>query len=268
MSTFLHPRIWRCPFSDFYDDEPLHAADHYTDRAFADIQSHGFDGVWLRGRLRQVMHTKTLPALNDSERDWRIDSLNTIIERGRQQGIGVWLYFNEPLAPFIDDPVWNIYPELKGEEWHHPHVAARSANSLCTSIPIVRQWFSEAVDTTFQALPGLAGVLLITASEWHTHCWSHLARRNLKNGVHENEQLQPRCPRCRKREPSEVVGELVKTWTDSARRCDPSPRVIVWNWSWSMWYPDPQVEVIDALPAEAELMADFERGSVRQWHGR
>ena len=170
MSTFLHPRIWRYPFSDFYDDEPLHAANHYTDRAFADIRSHGFDGVWLRGRLRQVMHTQTLPALNASKRDQRIDSLNTIIERGRQQGIGVWLYFNEPLAPFMDDPVWNVYPELKGEEWYHPLVDERSAVSLCTSIPIVRQWFSEAVDTTFQALPGLAGVLLITASEWHTHC--------------------------------------------------------------------------------------------------
>jgi hypothetical protein len=125
----------------------------------------------------------------------------------------------------------------------------------------------EALDDLLTSLPGLAGVILITASEYHTHCWSHIDRITLEDGYRDRKRI-PDCPRCREREPAQVVGELVTMWRDAAQRVTSSPRVIAWNWGWSAWYPEPQAPVIDALPQGVELMADWERGSIRPWRGR
>jgi hypothetical protein len=268
MKPFLQPRIWRHPDLDFTGDEPLQAADVYTDNALARIKSHGFDAVWLRGKLYNLMDSTILPTLNSDQRADRIASINTVIERAAKIGMGVYLFFNEPLAPLEDDPIWDEHPELKGQSFYHPVIADRSAVSLCTSIPLVMRFFDEAVNTTFDAIPGMAGVLLITASEYHTHCWAHQPRRHFEDGSEHSEKTAAQCPRCAEREPSEVVGELVTVWRDAVAKRDPKPRVICWNWSWSFWYPEPQAEVINALPDGVELMADFERGGKRAWHDR
>lgn len=267
-TTSFCPRIWRTPRSDFYGDEPLTAPQAYTDEVFAGIRGHGFDGVWLRGKLAKLARTDALPELIDAQRGQRLEGMRAIIERGRPHGVGVWLFFNEPLALPRDDPFWQKYPQLQGEPFSHPLVAERTTSSLCTSTPRVKQFMREAIADLFAALPGLAGIILITASEYHTHCWSHVSRTATMEDGYGGRPTSPSCPRCREREPAEVVGELVTMWRDAAARVSPSPRVLAWNWSWSMWYAEPQAEVIEALPAGVGLMADWERGSARPWRGK
>jgi hypothetical protein len=60
----------------------------------------------------------------------------------------------------------------------------------------------------------------------------------------------------------------VTIWSQAAQRQTHPPRVIAWNWSWSMWYEDPQREVIERLPDGVIVMADWERGGKRPWQGR
>ncbi len=263
----MHPLIWRAAHIDFYDDEPLNAPDVYTAERFGKIRAHGFDAVWLRGRLRELTDSPVIPDLTDPQQAHRIENLRTVIRRGRREGVGVYLFFNEPLAPFKTDPFWQSHPELQGEPWTHPVKPDRNAFSLCTSIQPVKDYMRGATADLFKNLPDLAGVILITASEYHTHCWSHTSRLVLSDGYRKEGEGKPTCPRCAEREPADVVAELVGFWRDAAGGAS-GGRVMVWNWSWSMWYPEPQREVINALPDGVELMCDFERGGHRDWFDR
>ena len=260
-------RIWRSPASDFYSDEVDLAPQVYTDAVFAEIAAAGFNAVWLRGKLRMLMESTVFPQLNDNGAARRRECLQQIIERGKRHGVDVFLYFNEPLAIAENDPFWRDHPELKGERSRN-FDESQDVFAMCTSMPAVRQFMSDAIGSVFKDAVGLGGVILITASEYHTHCWSHHAVRGLNDGVREAATTPLGCERCRDRGPASIVGELVALWRDAAAACALRPRVLCWNWSWSMWYPDPQAEVYAALPDGVEVLLDFERGMQVQRRGR
>ena len=261
------PRIWRCSNTNYYGDEAMESGAAYTDDELAGIADDGFNGVWVRGKLQGLQQSRVLPDLDDPDASKRIDALRSVIERGKRHGIDLYLYFNEPLALEADHPFWDSHGDLKGSSFeipgHHP-----LRFSLCTSTPAVRNYMAEITGSLFESLPGLGGVILITASEFLTHCWSHHARYSLHDGIHEPTEEPLECPRCRDREPADVVVELLELWARSARAVSPSPRVLAWNWSWSLWYPDPQAEIIERFPEGVELVADWERGSSRQQAGK
>lgn len=262
MNDWTHtesPRIWRSLESDFRGDELMTAAQVYTDETLGAIESHGFNGVWLRGRLYGIMRSNVLPELNDAAADRRLDSLRTVIERGQRQGVGVYLFLNEPLALPADHPVWRVHPELRGE----PYVEGRDrkrVDAMCLSAPLARRFFSEAIGSVLEALSGLAGVILITTSEHHSHCWSHIFRYSLDDGIDHGGRTKPDCSRCRDREPAEIVLDQLSMWRDAVAAHAPGCRVLAWNWSWSMWYPEPQAEIVSRIPPGVELMLDWERG--------
>jgi hypothetical protein len=102
--------------------------------------------------------------------------------------------------------------------------------------------------------------LLITAGEDVTHCW---AKRDVMHGG-----APPDCPRCRGREPADIVLRQLATWVDVSRS-HPTPfRVVAWNWEWAYWYPDPLAPIVERLPQGVELMLDLEFGGTRLWRGR
>jgi hypothetical protein len=260
------PRIFRSPNSRFYEDEPMRASEVYTTPVLAGLAEHGFNGIWLRGRLRELMNSAVLPQLNDPAADQRLASLRCVMDRGHRLGIGVYLFFNDPLALEDSDPFWQARPELAGEprkEWDGRHVT-----SLCLSHPVTARYLEQATQSVMTALPGLAGVILITASEHHSHCWSHRSRVDLGDGYVFKSTEPMRCARCAAREPADLVAQITGAWRAAADRSNPTCRVIAWNWSWSMWYGDPQREVVDALPPGVDLLADWERGGQREWLGR
>lgn len=271
MSTLTDPslwcdpaglRIWRSPRSSFHADEALDAAEVYDDDTLAGIAAAGFNAIWLRGKLRGMMDSSVFPTLNAPDAERRRQSLQTVIARGRRHGVAVYLYFNEPLGIRQDDPFWADHPDLRGQP-HHDFGEPHPVFALCTSTPDVQHFMRDAIGSVYRELLGLGGVILITASEYFTHCWSHHARFALNDGCHDAVSPPVTCPRCRDREPAEIVGELVTAWCDAALEVSPEhrPRVIAWNWSWSQWYEDPQQPVFDALPDGIEIMLDFERGT-------
>lgn len=257
------PRIWRSAESRFNADEPLDATQVYTPSVLADIARQGFDAVWMRGRLRQLTRSEVFPELNDEQAPQRIANIRQLIADGRENGIRLFLYFHEPLALARDHHFWKNHPELAGEPLIEPDFDW-DLLALCTSTPQVRDFLNESVRNLFDDVTELGGVIITTASEYHTHCWSHRARKSTGDEYMERCRVQIECPNCRDREPADVVAELVRIWQQQAERTDPAPEVWAWNWSWSMWYDEPQTEVIEKLPPGVKLMCDFERGGARR----
>ena len=247
------PRIWRSGCAGTGDDEALSDAAGCTDEVLARIADEGFTGVWLFCRLHDLMASTVFPELNQPRADERVAGIQAVVDRAARHGLGVYLYFNDPVGLDVDHPFWITHPDLKGvTKWH--------CYSLCTSTPEVQAFFRDAVASVLRRLPGAAGVILITACESLTHCWS---KSNTRRGA-----PPPTCPRCVNREPADIVLELLEGWADARRRHAPSTRIIAWNWEWAYWYADPQAEIIGRLPAGVELMLDLEIGGTRQWLGR
>jgi len=256
------PRIWRASEMHFCGDEPLQALDVYTEDRLRRIAEQGFNAVWLRGKLRDLVRTDVLSDLARPDTERRIEALGELIARGRRCGVAVYLYFNEPLAVRPGEPFWKTHAELAGRR-------AFDANSdlqcdvvcLCTSTETVQQYMREATRRLLEQLPHLGGVILITASEYWTHCWSRVSLRGPGGYVPAAEAAENvQCPRCARREPADLVADLVGCWAAAAAQVKPRPRVIAWNWSWSMWYGEPQREILQRLPDGAEILAGWERG--------
>lgn len=256
------PILWRSPHSKYYDDETKNAARYYTPDVLADIRKNGFNAIWLWGKLWELGRSQAFPDLNDAAAPQRIASLQQVIRNAREQGIKVFLYFNEPLALAEDHPFWKSHPDLAGEP-HPDFETGATLLAFCPSAPRFRALFTEAVEHLFADLPGLGGVILITASENHTHCWSHRSKRLVGDAYIDCGLQEQTCPRCHDREPADVVAELTTIWKEQADTLTEKPEVWVWNWSWSMWYEQPQAEVVSRLPDGVKLLCDFERGAIR-----
>ncbi|OGV80340.1 MAG: hypothetical protein A3K19_04225 [Lentisphaerae bacterium RIFOXYB12_FULL_65_16] len=254
----LRTRILRSPMSFFHRQELPTVLDAYPETYLLRMAHHGFNGIWLRGRLHEMVKVRAFPEFGlDSDRILR--DVNTLVQRAAKYGIKVFFYFNEPLAMRKDSGFFDRYPHLKGQSHGSEEVFA-----MCTSTPEVQVFLRDGMKYLFTKVSGLSGVILITASEFHTHCFSHFATRNQAPGVWR-EKME--CPRCRTRTPQAVIGEVIGCINDGVKAARPDAEVIAWNWSWTLYEDEPQPGVIKALPKGVGVMADFERGGKRVTDG-
>ncbi|MCX5659896.1 MAG: hypothetical protein NTW19_09265 [Planctomycetota bacterium] len=250
------PRIWRYatrPGNSFQSDEALYGVDNYDDATLARVAAEGFNGIWLFCKLQDLMRSKVFPELNSPQAEARTAAIRGLAERAAKHGVGVYLYFNDPVGLDIDHPFWKAHPDLKGPTLWHMY-------AWCFSTPQVPAFFRDAVAGTLEQLEGVAGIFLITACEALTHCWSKV---RLRQGGQP-----PECPRCRHREPAEIVTEMLSAWDAGRKRMKRPCRIMAWNWEWAYWYPDPQAAIVDRLPDGIELLLDMELGGTRMWRGR
>jgi hypothetical protein len=206
--------------------------DPYPDGYLQRLAACGADGVWLQAVLYKLFPFPWDASLSERHEE-RLENLKALVARLRAQGIGLYLYLNEPRAMPL--AFFEEHPELKG-------VVEGDHAVLCTSVPEVREYLASAVEAICRAVPDLAGFFTITASENLTSCWSH----------HRGEQ----CPRCGERTAAEVIAEVNATFFEGIRRAQTGQRLIAWDWGWQ----DDQAEAtIRALPVEVDLM------SVSEW---
>lgn len=249
------PRIWRMvarPGARLSSDEYTRAVEGYDDATLARIAAEGFTGVWVFASLAELMRSSLFPELDNPRADEHCAALRSLSARAARHRIGVFLYFNDPVGLPVDHPFWREHPDFKG-------VTLWNCYSWCFSAPEVGRFFRDAVDSTLQRLDGIAGIFLITACESLTHCWSKV---RLRQGA-----PPPACPRCRDRQPSEIVLEMLHAWNDARGRMPRPCRVIAWNWEWAYWYADPQAQIVEHLPEGVELLLDMELGGLRTWRG-
>jgi len=264
-------KIWRSSASVFGDetcpdglhgvemDETLSALDVYTPNELQKIADAGFNAIWVHGLLRHLVKAAPFPELGENS-EIQIDAMRQLIERTAQYGIKVFVYMQPPRAlPQSDTVFWNKHRDIWGEEDIMRDLPVRR---FCTSAPKVKQWLKNAGTALAQNLPDLAGVILITASEFAQHCYSHRQRFSPKPWA-----SLIKCPRCRELEPEKVVAELISSIRNGIRVASPEMEVVAWNWSWS-WEPDSGRRIIEQLPTDIILMADFERGGYKDLPSR
>jgi hypothetical protein len=211
--------------------------DYHPDGYLARLAALGVDGVWLHEPL---YHLAPFPwdARVSEHHEQYVENLRTLVERARRHGIGVYLYMNEPRPMPL--PFFDRHPDLKGVE--DLGVLHGQLATLCTSVPVVQDYLRNSMAYICTAVPDLAGIFTITASESYTNCWSHHSGHG--------------CPRCRERAPQEVIAEVNTLLHEGIRKAGSACKLIVWDWGWK---DDWAAGIIGRLPADAWFM------SVSEW---
>jgi len=251
-------RIWRSPYIHFYKDEIPNAPKVYTEEFLRGVAEAGFNAIWIRGILREIVKSEFFPEFGENSATL-LRCLRTVINRGRKAGVKVFLYSQPPYGFDSDSPFWKKHPDCKGSSWVW---GGMRRNALCTSSPKVTGFLREAARTLSQRLPDLGGLIVITASEHQSHCFSHYSVMRDDPSHLEGEPFKRNldCPRCALRHPREVVAEIIGNLRDGLADAGNGAELWAWNWSWKLYEGEPQAEIIKSLPSDVMLMGDFERG--------
>lgn len=250
------PRIFRMHGSCYHHDEVMDAPASHTDGQLAQIAAMGFDGVWLHANLKWLAPTPLFEPYVDRITE-RMEAMNTVIARAKQHGIGIWLYLNEPRSFPADHSFWTAHPECRGHHHNDNHwdlgwpwaFKRQPCYTMCVSAEPVVRFLREATQSLLTAAPDLAGIVTITNSEHPTHCYSKLGRSK-----------ESGCPRCASRRRLDMPLAVLRSMWDGIRASGTGARLAAWTWSWNGLAPDPQQELLDALPPEVALLVDYERG--------
>lgn len=229
-----HPRYLYSYFAVFGDPLSDPSLDPYPDALLQRYADLGVNGVWLHVVLRDLAPSAEFPEFGVGC-EKRLANLAKLVARAKRFNIGVYLYMNEPRAmpaTFFEKPGRR---EMAG-------VMEGDHTAMCSSNPAVRKWLSGSLTHVFKAVPGLAGVFMITASENLTNCASH--------GHSES------CVHCKSRKASDIIAEVISTIEKGVHAASPGAKVIAWDWGW----PDAIApEIIKALPDSVWLQ------SVSEW---
>jgi len=218
--------------------EPLLSEfDPYPEGLLALLADAGVDGVWLHEPLYVLAPFPWDPSVSARYQE-RLDKLKTLVARAGKHGIGIYIYLNEPRPMPV--AFFEKYPELRGIV--DKGVLAGQVATLCTSVPAVKDYLRDSVASLCRAVPDLAGIFTITASENYTNCWSHYSGNE--------------CPRCGKRAPEEVIAEVNALMAEGINRASSACRLIVWDWGWQDAWAE---GIIRRLPEQAWFM------SVSEW---
>ncbi|MDQ2658578.1 MAG: hypothetical protein M3Y60_14230, partial [Bacteroidota bacterium] len=208
--------------------------DPYPEGLLAKLAERGINGIWMHTVLHQLAPGGAqFPEFGEGH-ETRLASLRRIVERASEYGISIYLYMNEPRA--MPPSFFKERPELAG-------TTGGGFVAMCTSRKEVRDWVSSSLTHVFKNVPGLGGVFTITASENFTNCASH--------------GNQQGCPRCSKRDYSDIIAEINTTIAEGVHKGNPDAKVIVWDWGWNGHGHSPGI--ISKLPESVWLM------SVSEW---
>ena len=136
---------------------------------------------------------------------------------------------------------------------------------FCTSQPVVKKYLRSASEILARELPDLGGIIMISASEYSSHC---IARCGMTLGaMGEKIEVKTTCPLCAEREAADVISEIITLMRDGIRAVSDTMEILAWNWSWTFFYEKPCREIIERLPKDVILMLGFERGGTQDYCG-
>ncbi|MBO5761256.1 MAG: hypothetical protein J6S53_06920 [Lentisphaeria bacterium] len=264
------PAIWRTPYSPFsgtaaefpddLTDETYTALDFYSEKVCKEIRDNNFNGIWVHACFAHLV-PGLFPELAPHIREQQ-QRLSALIARCAKYGLKVYLYGQVLRSVSASNTAfWSKNPDCAGEEEYSTEISPDGERhrfktiSLCPSSEKVRKHVFESASSLASHFPDLGGVILITATEFPGHCYQ---RRKKYDPDACYKKIT--CPSCSKREPWEVAADLITLFRDGIRSKSSDIKIIAWNWSWSMWLDAPCGKLIDLLPQDCILMADFERG--------
>jgi hypothetical protein len=249
-SSAQSPRFCYSYFALYGDPLLETETDSYPEGYLARMAAAGVNGVWLQAVLYKLTRFPWQPSLSEHWQE-RLENLAALAERAAKYGIGVYLYLNEPRSMPL--AFFEKHSELKG-------VVEGDRAALCSGHPDVQRYLTDSVAEICTAVPALAGIFTITASENLTNCWSHHRRGNA-------------CPRCGQRRAADVIAEVNCRIAEGIKKSGSATRFIVWDWGWAGNDPIGGAEVVEEvlkqLPRGTGFMAvsewdlPIERGGVK-----
>lgn len=259
MKYAFDPRIIRSPYGDCWGSEIETVLSSYPEGYLKGIAEEGYNGIWVHVNLKETVPSALFP----EKKSRKIDTLNRLVKKTAEYGIKVYCYILEPRALPEGHKFWEKRPNLKGQ----PHKSGELLYALCTSTGEVKNFLEESSYNLFSLVPGLGGAFLITASEQHTHCYSHFTikqKRFTDPNISKCAEDSFVCPRCAEKAPYETAAEVITHVNSGIKKASKNAEVIAWTWSWYMLEPDPQKNLIGLLPKDVILMSDFERGGMKK----
>ncbi len=204
----------------------------YSDEMLREYARLGVNGIWAQVVLYKLIEFPYDKSMSEGY-EKRQENIRRLIKKAADYGIKVYLYLNEPRAMPLT--FFEKYPHLKG-------VTIGDYAAMCTSVPEVHQYLSDAVSGLCRQVPGLGGFFTITMSENLTNCWSR---------IFESENT---CPVCEKRKPHDVMAEINTTIYNAISSVDPNMRMLVWTWGWNRADGFNDDECIKNLPDGVSVM--------------
>jgi hypothetical protein len=233
--ALLHPRFIYSYFGTYGDPLIDETLDPYPDGLLEKLADSGANGVWLHVVLRSLAPGgPDFPEFGTGH-ETRLANLSKLVARAKRRGIRVYLYINEPRA--MPRSFFEKRSDMAG-------VAEGDYLAMCTSDPRVRKWLGDSLAFVFHEVPDLGGVFTITASENLTSCASH--------------GHQADCPRCKLRDPDDIIAEVNAAIEQGVHRGNPQAQVFVWDWGWH--HHSDAATIIARLPKAVSLMSVSEWG--------
>lgn len=265
-------RIWRSPYSRFANfvkeandlkDETVTANAVYSDDVLAGIAASGFNAIWVHGLLRNIVTSKIFPEFGANS-EAHIANLRELMNRAGGHGIKVFIYMQPPRGIENDSDFWDKHPEVAGHLNNTSYTDDFDQlvmRSFCTSTRKAKEYLFDSSARLASLLPDLGGIILITASEFPSHCYG-------KTGLIDDKGIPTgkttNCPHCVDRSPIDVITEIIQLTRDGVRSESDEMKIVAWNWSWSSYEMYPCRKFIDKLPRDIIFMADFERGGEKK----
>ncbi len=261
-------KIWRSPYSRFgkllknpddLKDETVTAIDVYSNEQLSKIAESGFNGIWIYGILQNIVPSPLFPELG-AHSSIHLENIKKLIHRAAGYQIKVFILMQPPRALDVKNKFWESHPDAGGQETDFITDDGYSVKmrSLCTSKPEVKEHIFYSARLLAERLPDLGGIILITASEYPSHCYGKTGTLPDETGRLVTKRTD--CPLCMKRSPAEVISEIIKLIRDGIKSAAPAQEIIAWSWSWNAHYSSPYKEIIDLIPGDVTVMADMERG--------
>lgn len=266
------PRILRSPWADFYGPELEDALKAHPEDYLRQAADEGYNGLWLHAVLRDTVASNLFPGT--AQKRARVAALNRFVEKAGAHGFKIYLYLCEPRSLRGTDPFWQRHGDLAGQPYTlsgRDEGLDKCELALCTSTSAVKEFLEQSAFSLFRQAPGLGGAFMITASEFHTHCYSHspLPRKVFTDPYMEAWSKRPFvCPRCRERPPPEVTAEVIRLINRGIKSANPKADVMAWTWSWYIVEKDPQPTLLGLLPKDVTVISDLERGGWKDIAGK
>lgn len=194
----------------------------------------GVNAIWLPTVLYQV---SPFPFDKKYSKGYekRREKLRELVSLAGKYGIRVFLYLDEPRCMPIE--FFRDHPELLGR-------VDNMYGALCTSNEEVLDYLENGVKSLCQAVPGLGGFFLITASENLTHC-----------------KVRPKstCQKCQDIPTADMISKIICTIAKAVDSVDKNIRVISWDWSWdSIMTREEQEQCMASLPKNVIIQTSSE----------
>jgi hypothetical protein len=250
-------RVSRCFFGPIKRpplnrDELMDEVDYYPDEYLNRLAHEGINILWITVEFRDVCKTNLVPEYGKYG-EKRLNKLRQTVAKCRRYGIKIFIFAIEPRIWGPEDPLLLNNPEVAG-------AASGSNICFCPFTETSNKYLYEAVRSIFIKVPKLGGIMSITHGERTTSCLS---------SVSSIKEADVACPRCSKKEKSEILEATHKPIIKAMQEINPDAQFISWLY---MPYKIPNAKWIftipEKLPKETILAFNFESGGKKEQLGR